>query len=140
MSWEILDTLTPTFETQQISGFFIGPESIRIEHFFNGEIFPGLAYVVIQNKLTNEETSFIRRSYPIKNFQRVYEINIPISLLESGYILYQLEIRVNVRARIDINANWQIQIARWIDDTPLDPTIDGDDLEDPLTIIFDGDL
>jgi hypothetical protein len=140
MSWAILGTITPTFETQDIEGFFIGPESIRVEHFFNGELFPGLAYAVIQNVFANGETSFIRRSYPVKNFQRVYEIDIPTPLLESGYILYQLQLRINVRARIDVSANWQIRISQWIDDDPIDPSIDGDDLDSFPTVIFDGDL
>lgn len=114
MPWELYAEEPVTFEEQVVGDFLIDSETIRVEHLFNGESFPGTGYALISNVYVNNERSFFRRSYPYKNSSRIYQVIIPPELLEGGYGLHQLLMKRSPRARVDADANWRVRIDRWV--------------------------
>ena len=113
MSWVLLSEEPVGFEWRQFDGSLVGNELIKIEHVFNGASFPGLGYAVLSNVYANDERDVFIRSYPHKGDPRLYEIKVPEAFEAASYTLHHLQVKRNLYARVDADANWRIRAYLW---------------------------
>lgn len=138
MAWRLMSEEPVTFEERVFDDFLIGDELIKIEHSFNGATFPGLGYAVISNLYVNNERDFFRRSYPVKDSPRIYEVKVPPQLVEGNYLLHQLMVKRHLYARVDADANWRIRAYIWVPDGAPPSEVDGQQVDGGDEEIFDG--
>lgn len=101
------------FEWRQFDGSLIGDEVIKVEHDFDYASFPGLGYAVLSNVYANDERDIFLKSYPHKGDARIYELKVPQRLIDSNYLLHHLQIKRNLRARVQADANWRVKAYIW---------------------------
>lgn len=113
MVWIPAGDLPVGFDEAIFSGVFVGDQLIKVEHGFNGDVFPGTGYAVISNLYFDGEREFFRRSYPYRGSPRLYRLSAPQQFESESYQIYQLTLRRSARAKVDADANWRVRIFRW---------------------------
>ena len=109
MSWDLMSEEFVEFEWREFGDSLIGDEVIKIEHYFDYDRFPGLGYAVLSNVYANGERDVFIKSYPHKGDARIYELKVPQRLIDSNYLLHHLQVKRNLRAQVQANANWRIK-------------------------------
>lgn len=139
MAWELMGEEPVGFDWRTFDIPMIGDELIKIEHYFNGATFPGTGYAVLSNLYANDERDVFYRSYPKKDSERIYEINVPIQFQLSSYLLHQLQVKRNQYARVDADADWRVRAYLWFNPSDPNRELDGnpDDPNAP-SIDYDG--
>lgn len=113
MSWDLMSEELVGFEWRQFDDSLIGDEVIKVEHSFDYEKFPGIGYAVLSNVYANGERDIFLRSYPHKADSRIYELKVPQRLIASNYLLHHLQIKRNLYARVQADANWRVKAYIW---------------------------
>lgn len=113
------------FEWRQFDVPLIGNEVIKIEHSFDYASFPGLGYAILSNIYANDERDIFFRSYPYKDGSRIYELDVPQRLIESSYQLHFLQVKRNLYARVQADANWRVKAYLWVNPAAPSTEIDG---------------
>lgn len=124
MTWDLMGEELVGFEWRQFDAPMIGNEVIKIEHSYDYASFPGFGHAVLSNIYVNNERDLFFRSYPYKDNARIYELDVPERLYEANYLLHFLQVRRNIRAKVQANANWRVRAYLWFG--PNSPTIEND--------------
>lgn len=125
MPWDLVGDVPVTFEPQQLDVPLIGDELIRVEHTYDFADFPGLGYALISDLYANDAQLEFIRSYPYKDRDRLYPLEIPQVMKDAGWLLRHLVVRRDTRSRVDADANWRIKIYVWIGSSPPTSQVDG---------------
>jgi hypothetical protein len=138
MPWDLVGDVPVSFEGRQLDAPLIGDEIIKVEHTWDYGAFPGLGYAWISDLYSNDaELTFIK-SYPKKDYARIYILEIPQVMKDAGWLLRYLTVRRSNRARVQADANWRMRISVWLGSEPPEEQIDGEGSTGGGQTIFDG--
>lgn len=115
--WDLIGEKPVTYDWILFDEPLIGDELIKIEHSFNGATFPGRGYAWLSNIYANNEQDIFIRSYPHKDNERIYQINVPQQLKDANYNLHHLMVKISRYAQVVESADWKIKAYVWLTGT-----------------------
>lgn len=121
MTWTPIGTISPglldwTPWGPQVSG----GELFRVTQSWDG-LYPGPGYAQIRQRWDPEGVWDYGRIYP-NEAPSLIRLDIPGELRAAGRLARFVEGRLNLRAAIPANSNWQITLEAWTGPLPTVPT------------------
>ena len=108
MTWQLLRTVTPTYDWQVIEVPIVGASAIRIEQSWQPEgDFPGVARIILGQQFADGSLVNFKRVFPYRS-PRLVLFEIPDYLQTAGWLVYFLAVKLNLYARYSAEADWQI--------------------------------
>lgn len=118
MSWLSVGTLSPSHQWQQFESPVIGGELFRVTQTWQGE-YPGAGPAWLSSVYADAGIAGFRRFYS-NDDQLLIEMPNPQEFIDAGLLVRYIQLRLGIQTRLYADANWQITLELWTDDT--DPT------------------
>lgn len=141
MAWQLFGDVKIGYEWVRIASPITGDIILKIEHSTSYASFPGKAYALIASYIPELNIRGIyHRSYPYGPDADLVLSALPKELLSAGIRQRYVEIKHDLYARVQADANWRLRIYRWVYEIQPGETIDGNGAEtgDGEAIILDG--
>lgn len=123
MTWRLIDEFQPTWDWQTTESPIVGASAIKIEQDWSyAGVFPGRGFLWLVQQFPDSSFHNFRRVYPYRD-PRIFSTVIPAQLEASGWNVYQLALKVNLRATWQDDADWRVRLYEWIgsEPSPLTP-------------------
>lgn len=116
MSWQLLGAVAVGYEWVVLPTVISGDVAIKVEHSYSYATFPGKAYLLLSATNERGERALYHRSYPYGDEADIFLYDVPGPLIAVGFGARYINVKHNLYARFQSDANWQASIFVWVDD------------------------
>ena len=126
MVWQLVGDTPIGYEWARIGAPITGDLILKVEHSTSYASFPGKAYALIASYIPDLDIRGVySRSYPYGSNADLILSPLPKELLAAGIRQRYVEIKHDLYARIQADANWRVKVYRWVYEIQEGETIDG---------------
>lgn len=114
MAWTLLGQVPIGYQWARFGPLITGDAILKLEHTTSYESFPGKAYALLGCWFPAADIrGLYHRSYPYGPHADLVISTVPQAMVNAGLDARYLELKHDLWARIQADANWEVNVYQW---------------------------